>query len=508
MAESLVSFEREEATVYICNPNKLPGFFETPHLTSEASGMFSHINDYYLQMSRPLNLSVKWIAYPGLGSRVNGSEAYTGCIGLIQKGMADGMIYLVEYPLNIVNLSQGHVFYDDRYGYMGSFPFAKFEPFNVAKIFSSFDTETWLAILFLLLIFRLLIYINFKFLLKYYPLEFQSVHRNHYSFRILAHFIEKGRIEDTTATLKATWILLTLFSFFSITIFGGLIKTGSVMSKPPLLFLNYQDLMKHNVKPTVFVDDRRVMAKPGTPEFKLWTWATSRFSERELVIVNHEMDQFVKLAFETVSYQRVLFGISFLMKILLSTMCDFMARGGEQGYEPVFRFAQSSSSNPEVRKLKLKDKKFQGYIEYPQSLKPHMTQMIYSKNSPYAHFTRPVMAKLLEYGFVLRERNSLDETNVASILMDLDSVFDGKKVDRQLKQACMQSIPVDEERDADQLSMIPLVALKTCFEVFFACTIISSIYFLHERFLLAAYTRPVQKLATTRRPYRTPFPHY
>ena len=481
MAQVTQFGEREESTIYFCNPHRLKMIFETPDSTDQMDGSLSHMRDYIL-MTKPKNVTFKWIAYPGVGEKINGTDGYTGCTGLVQSGRADLMTYLLHYPVDMVNVSQGQVFYEDRYGYIGSFPFAKFEPFNVAKIFSSFDTNSWIIIFSLLFIFRLLIFINFKLLLKYYPLKFQSIRRQNYTFRVLVHFIEKGRIEDNTVTLKAIWFLLTLFSFFSIYIFYGLTKTGSVMSKPPLIFEDYDHLIKQNIMPTLLSVNQELFTKPGSPEYKLWTWARANFAESELIVgTENRTEQIAKCAIETGNYKRVSFAISFLLNIIRTTMCDFMARGGKEGFQKVLGFLKSAYTSLQKEELRLKNSQFQVYIKYPKSMKSQMLQVVYSQNSPYQHHMQIQSVKLFEHGFIHRERKNLDDINIAKfVLTDFEFVFGSNKIDRHMKHICMQSSPVGEERSADQISVIPLVAMRTCFEVFLFSIFISSIYFIRE----------------------------
>ena len=159
-----------------------------------------------------------------------------------------------------------------------------------------------------------------------------------------------------------------------------------------------------------------------------------------------------------------------------------MSRGGDEGLQRIVDVMQSMMLGPSSEKLKLNEKKLQVYIKYPKSMQSHLLQLIYSQNSPYAQMARRPMTKLMEYGFVLRERKRCDEQNIASVLVDQTLIF-GEKIDRGLRQACMQSIPVDEERDADQLSMVPLVAIRTCFTIFLICIYISSVFYIRERLM-------------------------
>ena len=87
--------------------------------------------------------------------------------------------------------------------------------------------------------------------------------------------------------MKALWVLLTVFSFLSITIFSGLINTGLVLSETSLIFDSYEKMMERNITPTFYkiMTAEKSFSEAGqdSPEHKLWTWARERFSRDQMV---------------------------------------------------------------------------------------------------------------------------------------------------------------------------------------------------------------------------------
>ena len=85
--------------------------------------------------------------------------------------------------------------------------------------------------------------------MKYNSQKYKLVRWRNYTCRILAHFTGDGEIESNDDTMRVTYITLSLFSFLVLAVFRNLMKTGLVVPMPPLIFENYDDLIKYNVKP-------------------------------------------------------------------------------------------------------------------------------------------------------------------------------------------------------------------------------------------------------------------
>ena len=462
---------------YICNPVKVPLIWETRHLTDETSGKFKHLGGYIDFFKWP-NFTSKWIAYPGIGERISQSDAFTGCIGQLQRGESDFMFYMKEYPSDIENVTQGHVTVEQAIGYIGSFHFAEFRPFTFENEFASFDLATWMTILSFLIFLRLFIAIKLRMMRRFYRRTARKIRRKDYTYRVLAHFSRKGEIESNTVTMKATWMVLSLFSFFMFTIFCNLMGTGLVMSKPPLIFENYDDLIKYNVKLTfakqLTVHHIFANAKAGTPEHKLWMWATKQASPDEMVL-DTDFNTLLAKAIETANYQRVFVSMEAVLRMVRTSVCHSLASGDTQMYKKLLGIANEI---PGMNKIK--DNHYQTYIRYPKSLKPQMMQIIYSKYGTFNDQIHAQLRKIFERGFWRREETIISTSSMTSVMIDERALFGQNKIDHDLEHDCMQSIPVVENKSADELSFVTFESLKTSLAILLGCILISSIFYLYE----------------------------
>ena len=110
-----------EKKTFFCSPAKVPMFLETEDGSSEVKGLFAPMMNLYLDvLAKKCNETIKFIAYPGFGDKGTNSNVFTGCFGQVQRGEADTIFSLVDYPMDMVNISQGHVLFDDRIGYIGA----------------------------------------------------------------------------------------------------------------------------------------------------------------------------------------------------------------------------------------------------------------------------------------------------------------------------------------------------------------------------------------------------
>ena len=469
--------QEDERTLYVCSPVKMPLVWETRHLTDETSGKYQHMR-VFIDLLKWSNGTYKWIAYPGIGERIGQSNAYSGCIGQVQRGETDLMFYLIDYPNEIENVTQGHVFLDQELGYIGSFHYAQFKPFTFERGFVSFDLTIWLTILSFLVLLRLFIAIKLRMMRRFYPQKVRKMRRSDYTYRVVTHFTGRGAIESNTVTMKTTWMVLSLFSFYISTIFYGLMGTGLVMSEPPLILENYDDLIKYNVKPTfgqeLTVHHAFTKAKPGTPEHKLWTWASKKFRKDDLMI-DLDFNHLMVNAIESANNQRVFVSMGIILQMVRASVCHFLASGDGKGYKKLLGFADGV---PGVEKFK--DNHYQNYLRFPKSLKPQMLQIIYSRDVTLKDLFHAKLRKILERGFVQSEIDKLSTFSLTSAVMDERAFFGQNKIDHQLKHDCMQAIPVAEERSADDQSFVTFASLEGSFAVFFACILISSLFYFYE----------------------------
>lgn len=466
---------KDDSTIYICSPVEQRTLLETPHMTSKIYGVFAYLLEDYYEFVRIRNLTIRWIAYPGVGERIGNTDSYTGCIGLMQSGLAEGMLYPLEYPVDMENVTQGYLLMDDRKGFMGSFPLAKFKPFDFLGTFSSFNLLTWFIIFVLLFLFRFFMYIHLQLEKKFNP--HAKKRTRDAMFRIFSHFSGRGQIEmeeSEALSVKVLWILLTIFSFLCITIFSGLMNTGLVVSKPPLTFKSYEHLMKYNVKPSFFdqliLHRHFIHAEPGTPEHKLMTWSQRRFQKDDL-IVKVRVLSLMEVTVETVNYERVLFAMESLLKVVRVTLCDLLARAHMKGID------NFKDLHPRIKDMKAF--KFQSYIQYPPSLKTQVMQMIISKTNRFSDYFNSIVFRVRENGLLNKRYSQVTGTAIVHPLGGAE--FWGSKTDVELKETCLQSTLVPDNKSADELSVVTFASMQTCYVSFALFVVILICVLGHEK---------------------------
>ena len=74
----------------------------------KVSGVFSqYVTPYFDMIEKAFNATVNFQKdHPGLGDRIGDSNSYDGCLGKLQRGETDFVGQAVDYPLDIVNVSQ------------------------------------------------------------------------------------------------------------------------------------------------------------------------------------------------------------------------------------------------------------------------------------------------------------------------------------------------------------------------------------------------------------------
>ena len=112
---------QEALQLEICYPTAFPILLESND--NRLSGVFSSYAVSYLEFSRHIFNSsiVVQDENPGVGHQVSEDGKYDGCLGKLQRGEADFMANAIDYPLDIVNVSQGHTAFDEQIAFTGAF---------------------------------------------------------------------------------------------------------------------------------------------------------------------------------------------------------------------------------------------------------------------------------------------------------------------------------------------------------------------------------------------------
>ena len=275
--------------------------------------------------------------------------------------------------------------------------------------------------------------------------------------------------------MKALWMLLTVFSFLSITIFSGLINTGLVLSETPLIFDSYEKMMEKNVKPTFlkYMSPMKyfIRAREGTPEHKLWTWAKERFP-LDHMLRDIDVDTAMKNVIDGAYQKRVFFVLGIGAEVFRTSMCDTFAKAGETGFKKLSMFFP-----PEHRSLPWKR---QVYIRYSDTLKTTMLQTVHSPKSRFTNALRSFLSRMREHGIVEHlVKKQFKENNFLAQLIP-KTLLDNQRTDFVLREACRQTIINDGERSVDEMSTVTLDCFKTCLQIFMALLLLCILVFCFE----------------------------
>ena len=495
-----------EQTDILCNPAKLPLFLETEHGSSKAKGQFGPwVNSYLTLVENIYNITIKFIAYPGFGDRVNNSDAFTGCFGQVQRGEADTIFALVDYPMDIVNVSQGHILFDDRIGYIGGYSRVKFQPYDFTGTFSAFDAPIWSTVIAFLVLFRIFIWIKLKLTVKYYSPEDKLVRRGDYTYRTITHFTGDGEIESNDHTMRVTYISLSVYSFLVFAVFCNLMNTGLVVSKPPLIFENYDDLIKYNIKP-LFMDQMYDFhyfkyAHPGTEENNFWNWAVETFGEKEIL---HEPSPFsaVDIALQVAAQKRVFFSSTDIILPLRWTMCKLLARKLESIKSAAMTVLSGKVDSVKIEEG-LKALPGQSYIRFGENMKWMSKQVVLSENSRFNGLFVNIATRVVEHGHIVYVRREMQKINMLEQIPGVEMLGKEDPSLRIVTENCLSSQPQDEERTADEMSVVTFFSLRFLVDVIIAFLLLAFFFLAFERFFFKSSRSMPCSLAKQSRSVRT-----
>ena len=214
----------------------------------------------------------------GIGSKIDPNGSYDGCLGMMQRNESDITLILAEYPLDIVNVSQGNIITDAVTQFISVY-YSTDETF-VAQMLSSFQSFTldlWITILTSVVT----VYLVIKFRAK---LTGKS---DYYFYKVTTHLARIGRLDDFALFEKILFISLSVPSLVVVHYFNMLIKTELVMVKQPNIYKSYDDLLKNDVTLIFYngLGHERPFkgASPGDIRRTLWERSVSRYAEEQIV---------------------------------------------------------------------------------------------------------------------------------------------------------------------------------------------------------------------------------
>lgn len=316
--------------VRLCHPSDFKGFYEynqeTDAFQGTAEPFVTDSISLFLQGLRKLAINATLLIQPnlGVGSLDPVSGSYDGCIGHIQANESDMILQLFEYPVAADNLQEGIIIYDTVLTIASAY--VKVEAVSTAQITRSFDSFSlgiWSTIILLIGIISVLLRIRNGLALR------SRLVRDYSLSYTITHCLRLHHMPDTGPTRKLLSASGSVFALVVVHYFLTLIKTELVVSKDPILFNSYQDIIDRRAMP-MFVKGMgydEFFKKKGIPHSRetLWQYAVTKFDPSDMYI---HLDQLAfLLGAVTVLEQKAVFIIEdALIPIIQASGCPLRAR--------------------------------------------------------------------------------------------------------------------------------------------------------------------------------------
>lgn len=253
------------------------------------------LDDYIV---KPFNMTLEFMSNQGLGERIKNSEQYTGCLGRLQRNETDILFSLVQYPLDVINVTQGLIISESGIS-MLSFYYHKHQiTQQLTESFKLFSLAVWLLIIGSLSTMYLLLYVkNFitvkmrtqirqnlyylSLVIYGYGMKRRTrVPRENLMYQVMTHFCKVGEIHGRSLLHCIVFIQLSVMSLIVLHYFGTLIKTDLVVIPYPDILKSLNDMMNAGALPLFYYGFNNeyvfINAPAGSPEEKFWKWATNK----------------------------------------------------------------------------------------------------------------------------------------------------------------------------------------------------------------------------------------
>ena len=324
---------------------------------NKLSGLFARQASPYIKLlEKNFNATLTFqLSDSGLGERIGDTDSYNGCLGMLQRGEADLITQTVDYPLDIVNISQGSIVFDERATFIGVFARPdSMKAADFARCIYNFEWRIYLLIFSYLVLFAIVFKVR-----SYMKMHMQksiimangtkSMNRRllHTLVRrikrksrkssgfldIVRHFAQTNFIEENSYFVAVITTVLTLFSFFILAYFNSLLNTDLVIPNKAKMYENYDELMENNVKPLFikgmsYQSDLKNSAN-GSKGKLFYEWAVKKFGEENLS-AKSAIESFANHTIDMVSGEKVLFVGDIIAMTFKTTICDMLDRDFEK----------------------------------------------------------------------------------------------------------------------------------------------------------------------------------
>ena len=325
----------------ICNPAPFIELLESKG--SKLSGIFAPQVNNYLQVIEKVSNSSTVIgdSYPGWGSQIGQSEMYDGCLGQLQRGEADLIASGIDYPLDIVNVSQGFIMLDEKISFLGVFrrP-AVVKSADFSRSLNAFHWSIYLLIAAYLVMFALVFKVRMQAMRSAIKSRMSAEKQSKVERKVnrikslslvgvIRCFIRSISVEPNTTSFSILVFSISIFSFFIFSHFNSLLNTDRVVTEKARIFKSYNEIMQAEIRPVFFQGTSYFrdlkFAKKGSEGNTFWNWAVETFQEKNL-LTPFTLDYLGFYVAEELKGKILIFAGEIIAKSLKSTICDLLDR--------------------------------------------------------------------------------------------------------------------------------------------------------------------------------------
>ena len=316
--------------ICLCHPSDFKGFHEYDEEKNQFQGTIQQFVTDSIQLFHQgllnvgLNATFEIQPKHGVGSFDDTTGSYDGCLGRIQRNQSDLILQLFEYPVAAQNLSEGIIIYDTLLTIASAYDKVKSTSISqITSSFASFSCGIWLTCALVAMI------ISIVFKMRE-AISSRRRHINHYSvFYTFTHLTRLHGMPATGITRKLLFISASVFALVVVHYFLTLIKTELVVTKDPILFHSYQDIIDRQAMP-IFIKGMgydELFKKQRIPVTRknLWSYSMKNFDSDDLYIELNEL-VFLLAAITVFEQKAVIIVEHALIPVIEASGCPLRAR--------------------------------------------------------------------------------------------------------------------------------------------------------------------------------------
>lgn len=273
----------------------------------------------------------------GLGDMIDAeSGKYDGCIGRLQDNSSDLLLILMDYPMDIKNISQGTLLTDSYVNIGSAYFFKDFEPVTIISMFKYLSTEIYFIIVaYLVLIWLFLVAHSY---LKFKMKEFRKVPvtdkrfkvaRAASLYKIILHFASVDAISADDCLGKMIFLVLSFMSLLVLNYLYSCIKTDLAIAKDPYIIDTYKKIIQNGAKPMFLKRGNFHLpfkyARSGTVEEELWSYVTAKYREDEYM-GGGDFNYLVTYPPKILRQEVVLMADTLMSQIVVNSACELKAK--------------------------------------------------------------------------------------------------------------------------------------------------------------------------------------